>query len=171
MRDAKASMVRRGTMTSLSVVIAAGVALAQENNIPDYTGSYLCKIHTSSGFRFDASAKVWVPTTFNTANEAYIFSMKRTGEVYKNRFTEAPLYSVTYTGFDNTDPPRPCYDFRTKSQNMLLAGMLICRSFGTEFRVNMNSQKIQVTFDGGYLSDEPSTDTPYIALGQCKKFN
>lgn len=159
---------------AIALTACASVATAQTPE-PDYSGSYLCKLTASAGLQLDAEAQTWKGVIFNVSNEALLMKVTATGKTGSTALNpNYSLYGVSFKDFGSSGKPSECVsNFRSDKFSKdvpIIGGHIECRFFGTTYRVDLQSNRIQLQFDGGYMDDwKENQDTPYVAVGVCEK--
>ncbi|MCQ1779426.1 hypothetical protein NOJ05_19645 [Neorhizobium galegae] len=148
---------------------------AAQTKEPDYSGSYICKLKASAGLKVNKDSKAWSGTIFNVTNQSLLMKVTATGRTGSTQFhPNYPKYGVSFKDFGSAEKANECVNnFNSDKYSKdvpIIDGRLECQFFGTSYRVNLKTNKVQVYFDGGYMDDDQeNTDTPYVAVGVCDK--
>jgi hypothetical protein len=157
-------------------ILGLSISASAQDHTPDYSGNYACKLTASGGLKFDKVAQKWVGTTFDTNGETLLVKIKDTGDTgtYETAVKMTyKKYSVAFKDFGEPGEAEECVSSFLSGQFSpaipILNGNVACRYFGKNYLLDLNSKKLQVTFDGGYMREAENHDTPYIAVGTCEK--
>ncbi|KAB1086170.1 hypothetical protein F4V91_06815 [Neorhizobium galegae] len=165
--------MKRILITGCLIVACASVSSAQ--TLQDYSGSYLCKLAASAGLRLNAQSQTWNGVTFDVTNSSVLMKITNTNKTGSSQiYPEFGKYSVAFKDFGSTGKAQDCVSnyasAKFTSEVPIIEGRLECNFFATTYRVNLQTNRIQITFDGGYMDDwKENQDTPYIAVGVCDK--
>ncbi|WP_276117999.1 hypothetical protein [Pararhizobium qamdonense] len=121
--------------------------------------------------------QTWNGVIFDVRDSSLLMKITNTDKISSSKiYSEFGEYSVAFKDFGSTGNAQNCvsnYPSATFSDEVpVIEGRLECNYFGTTYRVNLQMNRIQITFDGGYMEDlKENQDTPYIAVGVAIRFN
>lgn len=162
-------------LTAATLLITCASTTAAQTKLQDYSGSYLCKLTASAGLRLNAQSQTWGGAIFDVNDSSLLMKISSTGKTGSSQiYKEFGKYSVAIKDFGSTGKAQDCVSnyasARFSDEVPIIEGRLECNFFGTTYRVNLQTNRIQITFDGGYMDDwRENQDTPYIAVGVCDK--
>lgn len=164
----------RTPLTS-ACIFAVCMSTASAQTLPDYSGSFLCKLTASAGLRLDHQTQTWNPVIFDVRSQSILMKIEATGQTGSSTIhAEFGRYRISFKDFGSKDAPLQCVS-NYASANFLrevpiIDGRIDCRAFSSHYQVNLTDTKIQIMFDGGYMDDwKENQDTPYVAVGICEK--
>lgn len=160
-------------LTAGLILACASVASAQ--TLPDYSGSFLCKLTASAGLRLNKEAQTWNGVIFDVRSQSVLMKIETTGEKGSSTIhAEFGRYRISFKDFGSKDAPLQCVSNYASAKFVrevpIIDGRIDCRAFSSHYQVNLTDKKIQIMFDGGYMDDwKENQDTPYVAVGVCEK--
>lgn len=166
-------MIKRQLTTA--TILSACVSTTSAQALPDYSGSYLCKLTASAGLRLDQQAQTWNPVIFDVRSQSILVKIEATGQTGSSTIQAAfGRYRVAFQDFGSTNAQSRCVSNYASAKFLeevpIINGRIDCRAFNSHYQVNLTDKKIQIMFDGGYMDDwRENTDTPYVAVGVCEK--
>ncbi|QRM54726.1 hypothetical protein [Sinorhizobium sp. BG8] len=158
-------------------VLLATSGAAQYMPPTDYSGTYYCKMTASAGLHLNKQLQQWEPIIFNVDDVAYTVKVINTGDIHQNQYLgDQLIHLVNVREFGSSEEARNCVGRQIiegkygEKIPIGASGDVTCRYFGSEYRLNFKTLRMQVSFDGGYMDDwSENQDTPYVAVGKCDK--
>lgn len=167
--------ISKRLLTAATILMASASATAAQTKLQDYSGSYLCKLTASAGLRLNKELQTWNGVIFDVRDDSLLMKITNTDKKGSSQiYSEFGKYSVAFKDFGATGKAQDCVSnyasARFTSEVPVIEGRLECNYFATTYRVDLQRNRIQITFDGGYMDDwKENQDTPYIAVGVCDK--
>jgi hypothetical protein len=163
----------RKTISGCLILTWASTVSAQ--TLPDYSGSYLCKTMASAGLRLNPQTQTWNGVVFDPNATTTLMRIETTGETGSSsihgRFER---YQISFKDFGSKNEPFQCVSNYASPKFVrevpIIDGRIRCQSFGTTYLVDLNTNRLQLMFEGAYMDVwTENQDTPYVSVGVCEK--
>lgn len=175
---AKANTMPNCTRTIIALAMSAVPVIANaQDDLKDYSGSYMCRPIGTAGIGYDKQSEEWRATTFDTSEWQHFIKFaaledQAAGKAHKPeyRMYEVSLNRADLPGLEPTKCVNDILPGQKPGTVVMFIASVSCKGQEGTMSFNFENMRYQVISDSSYLYDLPGLSS-YVQVGTCVRLD